>query len=29
MWRALHVTGGDIVVFDGDTANPDPNHLRA
>ena len=29
MWRALHVTGGDIVCFlDGDTANPDPNHLQ-
>jgi glucosyl-3-phosphoglycerate synthase len=29
MWRALHVSGGDIVCFlDGDTANPDPNHLQ-
>ena len=29
MWRALHVTSGDIVCFlDGDTANPDPNHLQ-
>ena len=29
MWRALHVTCGDIVCFlDGDTANPDPNHLQ-
>ncbi len=29
MWRALHATSGDIVCFlDGDTANPDPNHLQ-
>jgi glycosyltransferase involved in cell wall biosynthesis len=29
MWRALHVTTGDVVCFlDGDTANPDPNHLQ-
>lgn len=29
MWRALHVTGADIVCFlDGDTENPDPNHLQ-
>ena len=28
MWRALQVTGGDIVCFmDGDTADPDPAHL--
>ncbi len=29
MWRALHETSADIVCFlDGDTANPDPNHLQ-
>ena len=29
MWRALHATSGDIACFlDGDTANPDPNHLQ-
>ncbi len=29
MWRAVHATSGDIVCFvDGDTANPDPNHLQ-
>ncbi len=29
MWRALHATDGDIVCFlDGDTADPDPCHLR-
>ena len=29
MWRALHATDGDIVCFlDGDTADPDPRHLR-
>jgi glucosyl-3-phosphoglycerate synthase len=29
MWRALQATGGDIVCFlDGDTADPDPSHLR-
>jgi len=29
MWRALHATGADIVCFlDGDTANPNPNHLQ-
>ena len=28
MWRALQVTGGDIVCFlDGDTADPAPSHL--
>jgi glucosyl-3-phosphoglycerate synthase len=28
MWRALQVTGGDIVCFlDGDTRDPDPAHL--
>jgi glucosyl-3-phosphoglycerate synthase len=28
MWRALQVTGGDIVCFlDGDTADPRPSHL--
>lgn len=28
MWRALLVTGGDVVCFlDGDTADPDPRHL--
>jgi glucosyl-3-phosphoglycerate synthase len=29
MWRALHATSGDIVCFlDGDTGDPDPDHLR-
>ncbi len=29
MWRALRATSADIVCFlDGDTANPDPNHLQ-
>ncbi len=29
MWRALRVTDTDIVCFlDGDTTNPDPNHLQ-
>jgi glycosyltransferase involved in cell wall biosynthesis len=29
MWRALHATSGEIVCFlDGDTADPDPDHLR-
>ncbi len=29
MWRAVHATSADIVCFlDGDTANPDPNHLQ-
>ena len=29
MWRALHATDGDVVCFlDGDTADPDPRHLR-
>jgi glucosyl-3-phosphoglycerate synthase len=29
MWRALHATDGAIVCFlDGDTADPDPQHLR-
>jgi glucosyl-3-phosphoglycerate synthase len=29
MWRALQVTGGDIVCFlDGDTADPSPSHLQ-
>jgi glucosyl-3-phosphoglycerate synthase len=29
MWRALHATHGEIVCFlDGDTADPDPRHLR-
>jgi glucosyl-3-phosphoglycerate synthase len=29
MWRALHVTDADVVCFlDGDTENPDPNHLQ-
>jgi glucosyl-3-phosphoglycerate synthase len=29
MWRALHETSADIVCFlDGDTADPDPNHLQ-
>ncbi|WP_210491853.1 glucosyl-3-phosphoglycerate synthase [Patulibacter sp. SYSU D01012] len=29
MWRALHVTDGDVVAFlDADTADPDPAHLR-
>ncbi|HEY3726972.1 MAG TPA: glucosyl-3-phosphoglycerate synthase [Solirubrobacteraceae bacterium] len=28
MWRALHVSGGDIVCFlDGDTQDPEPSHL--
>jgi glucosyl-3-phosphoglycerate synthase len=28
MWRALQVTGGDVVCFlDGDTADPEPHHL--
>jgi glucosyl-3-phosphoglycerate synthase len=29
MWRALQVTGGEIVCFlDGDTADPSPSHLQ-
>jgi glucosyl-3-phosphoglycerate synthase len=29
MWRALQVTGGDVVCFlDGDTADPRPSHLQ-
>jgi glucosyl-3-phosphoglycerate synthase len=29
MWRALQVTGGELVCFmDGDTVDPDPAHLR-
>ncbi len=29
MWRAVSATGGDVVCFlDGDTANPDSEHLR-
>jgi len=29
MWRALQITTGDVVCFlDGDTADPDPAHLR-
>ena len=29
MWRALHETSAEVVCFlDGDTANPDPNHLQ-
>ena len=29
MWRALHASGGQIICFlDGDTADPDPQHLQ-